>query len=550
MNAMLQEFHNTLIQGLRRSSIQKTSKWAEMYRIMGQPFPGNYSFVHHPWTREMHDCDAEIMIGQKAAQLGFTEVALNKTFKAIDIDGKSVLYILPAATPDAGDFSKSRFDPALEMSPHLSKIFTSVQNIGHKRAGNANLFIRGSHSRSQLKSVPAALLVFDEVDEMSQENISLGLERSSGQFDKQAVFISTPTISDFGINTLFKASSQKHFMFQCPHCSRHTELIFPDCLTIIGEDYSDIAVLNSHLKCKECKVKLDHETKSTWLADAHWVASYTNRISVGYYINQLYSMTLHPSDIAISYLKGLTNPDDAQQLYNSKLGDVYTAPGAQIKDSDIDSCTKDYISFETYPKNAICTLGVDVGTQLHYSIEQWFLKTSATATSDINLLATPKLLKFGTLEHFEDLDVLMKDFHILYAVVDVNPETRKATEFAQRFFGRVSLCEYSMGVNHRQLVEKDDCVIAVDRTSWLDLALSRFKNQTIALPQNTDLEYRNHIKALIRVTKLDKNGNPVARYIKSEKLADHFAHTRVYSEIAFPLAVKLAENKSITERVI
>jgi hypothetical protein len=186
---------------------------------------------------------------------------------------------------------------------------------------------------------------------------------------------------------------------------------------------------------------------------------------------------------------------------------------------------------------------------LHYSIEQWFLKTDGVGSTDINLLATPKLIKFGTLEHFEDLDTLMKSFNILYAVVDENPERRKAMEFAQRFFGRVSLCEYSNGISHRQLVEKD-IVVAVDRTSWMDLALGRVKSQLIAFPKNLSLEYKSHLKAPVRVTTFNKDGNPVARYVKPEKTADHFAHSRVYSEIALPLAVKLAENKSITNRVI
>jgi len=123
---------------------------------MGQPFPGPWSFKYHPWAKGMHDCTAEIMVGQKGAQLCYTEVGLNKSYYNIDVLGNSVLYVLPASTPDAADFSTSRFDPALELSPHLASLFSDVKNIGHKRAGSANLFIRGSRSRNQLKSIPVA----------------------------------------------------------------------------------------------------------------------------------------------------------------------------------------------------------------------------------------------------------------------------------------------------------------------------------------------------------------------------------------------------------
>ena len=103
-----------MISNINRRSVTSTSRWAQQYRVMGKPFPGQWGFTHHPWLKQMHDDLAEMIIGQKAAQMGYTEVALNKTFKAIDIDGESVLYVLPANTPDANDFSTARFDPALE----------------------------------------------------------------------------------------------------------------------------------------------------------------------------------------------------------------------------------------------------------------------------------------------------------------------------------------------------------------------------------------------------------------------------------------------------
>ena len=171
--------------GLRRATIKECSQWATSYRMMGEPFPGRWSFKHHPWLEQMHDDDSEIIVGQKAAQMGFTELGLNKTFFAIDVKGQSVLYVLPANTPDAGDFSTSRFDPALELSTHLQHLFSNVKNIGHKRAGNSSLFIRGSRSRSQLKSIPTARIILDEVDEMNQANVPLAFERSSGQTSKQ-----------------------------------------------------------------------------------------------------------------------------------------------------------------------------------------------------------------------------------------------------------------------------------------------------------------------------------------------------------------------------
>jgi len=174
-------------EGLRRKSVKTCSKWSESYRIMGTPLPGPFTFEWHPWCREMCDCDAEIMIGQKGAQLGFTEVALNKTFYNIDIHGHDVLYLLPATKPDAHDFSSNRFDPALELSPHLANLFSDVKNVGNKRAGQASLYVRGTRSRSQVKSIPAFLIIADELEEMNQENVAMIDERMAGQLNKQII---------------------------------------------------------------------------------------------------------------------------------------------------------------------------------------------------------------------------------------------------------------------------------------------------------------------------------------------------------------------------
>ena len=537
-----------VVSGLRRKTVTSVSRWAESYRMMGKPFPGPWEFTHHPWLKLMHDDTSEMQIGQKAAQMGYTEVALNKVFKAIDIDAESVLYVLPANTPDANDFSTARFDPALEMSDHLRNLFTDVKNIGHKRAGNANLYIRGSRSRSQLKSIPVAVVIVDEKDEMIQENVSMIFERMSGQLTKQAFQISTPTIDNFGINSDFRISSQNFYFFKCPSCSKYTHLIFPDCLVITADDILDNRIRDSHLICKECKNILDHKAKSQWLGfdNAKWVPTYTDRIIVGYHINQLYSMTVAPWEIASLYLKAASNPSDEQEFYNSKLGLPHIVEGARVTDQEIESCIGDFKKTTVPPSNALITMGVDVGKWLHYEIDQWFFKED-DLTQDINLLTIPKLLMEDKVLHFEELDRLMARYGIDFCVIDAHPEKRKALEFAQRHWGHVRLCYYGNNIGNTKQIHlhsDDEHTLTVDRTSWLDMSFSRFHSQNIRLPLDVSVEYKNHIKAPVRIYKKDQNGNPVGKYETGNE-PDHFAHSRNYAEIALPLAANLSMSYDI-----
>lgn len=544
----------TIASGLKRRSITQCSRWSTMYRVMGSPFPGPWSFLHHPWLKEMHDCMAPLMVGQKSAQMGFTEVALNKTFYFIDLKGWSVLYVLPSATPDASRFSTTRFDPALELSPHLNSLFSDVKNVSLKRAGSAALYVVGSRSRSQLKSVPTAFVVCDEVEEMDQKNIALIPERQSGQNETQMYMLSTPSIDGMGINKYFKDTTQDHFFFVCPHCMRWTELTFPDCLVITSDDPTSKAIMRSHLICKECKHPLDHRTKAQWLSvdNTEWVSQYPDKIARGFYINQLYSMVdkCHPFELAQKFLKSLSNPGDELEFWNSNMGLTYELENARVTQKQLNSCKKGYIKFDKPPNNKLITMGVDVGKRIHYEIDQWDFDGSVR-TSDLNLMAKAKLLQEGSVSSFNELDLLMNKYNIYYCVIDKNPDARMTYEFAQRWQGRVKRCEYNQGVRGSQINIKPDTAedaentISVDRTSWLDLALGRMQNGNIDLPSNLSLEYEKHMQTQVRTIRKDKLGNPVGIWVKNENDADHLAHARCYSEIALKLAASVARNEDI-----
>jgi hypothetical protein len=499
----------------------------------------------------MHDSDAELNVGQKSAQMGYTETVLNRTFYNIDVRGIDCLYILPAKTPDASDFSAARFDPALELSPHLAGIFSEVKNIGHKRAGTTNLYIRGSRSRAGLKSVPVGFIVLDELDEMTQENIPLALERTAGQVEKSVWMVSTATIDNFGINKYFQQSSQNHFQFKCPGCSRWTELTFPESIIITSDEADDIAVRNSHLICKECKVVLPHETKHIWLGAGKWVESYTQRDSQGWYINQLYSATVTPVALAKSYLRGLYDRADEQEFFNSKLGLPHIVDGARVTDTQLENCRGQHKNGEASTGSRLITMGIDVGRWLHYEIDEWVVPPNGTPGADLSIMSRCRVLKHGKVRDFEELDVLMYDYRVNYAVIDAQPERRKSTEFANRFYGHVRICWYPNGISGKALhLNDEEMSVSVDRTSWLDLSLGRFRRgiDAISLPIDFDQEYRSHAKALVRIYEKDQNGNPYGKYVKGND-EDHYAHARNYAEIALPLAASMMSNTDIRSPV-
>ena len=385
-----------VVGGLKRRSITSCARWAEMHRIMKPPFPGAWTFDHHPWLREPHDPRTRRSVFKKAAQVGLTETFLNRTFYNVDIRSLDTLYVLPSSIPDASDFSSSRFDAALTLSKHLSDLFGDTKNTGLKRAGATNVYIRGAKSRSQLKSVPVACLIFDEVDEMPEKNIALALERTSGQLEPEEWFASTPTIPNWGIDKLYNEGTAEQFFVKCPKCSRRVALTFPDCLEIATTDFRDPKIHDSFLKCPKCRKEMPHEAKIDWTNTGQWVASYPGRDVRSFGISQLYSHTVTPGAIATLYLKAQSSPEDEQELYNSKFGLAHTVAGARLTDENIDNCRQDYKNGKSLPMGGqLVTMGVDVGHPwVHYVILHWVFDRK-TRSNNPHIKARARLFMFG-----------------------------------------------------------------------------------------------------------------------------------------------------------
>ena len=80
-----------------------------------------------------------------------------------------MLHFQPLSTrSDVLEFSKSRVGPLIEDNPFLLKLIRDTDTAGLKRVGNAHLYFRGMQSPVGMKSTPADMVIFDELDEATQ----------------------------------------------------------------------------------------------------------------------------------------------------------------------------------------------------------------------------------------------------------------------------------------------------------------------------------------------------------------------------------------------
>jgi hypothetical protein len=542
-------FREAIAGGLKRKSVKTCSKWTQMYRVGGGELPGPWSFKWHPWSKEMHDCSSPFMAGMKSAQMAYTETLMNKTFFNMDIHNVNCLYVFPNKNPDASDFSASRFDPALELSPHIKMMFSDVKNIGHKRAGAANLWIRGSRSRVGLKSIDPTFVALDEVDEMDQDNIQLALRRTDGQMAPSIAAISTPTVPEFGIHKMYLNSSQERWMFECPNCRKVMQLEFPDCLVVIGDNLLDPRIKESHVICSLCKKMIKHEDKIKSSRETGiWVPTYPDITERrGFYVNQLSSLRKTPDRIAVTAIEAESNPAAEQELWNSIAGLPHVVAGGRVEDHHMDACFKTERRMnDPVPNFKVRTMGVDIGKWLHYEIAGWSIPKMGP---DLNAIARCEVIKVGKVEHFHELKQLMQEFQVQFAVLDKQPEERAVYDFCCQFWGRAKRCHYSRGVGTKKMVvspSDEDHLVSVSRTFWLDTSLGRVRAGNIIFPRDLPMEYRQHMKNVVKkYKKADENTDQdeTAIYVKTG--ADHFAHARNYNEMALPLAAALATNQNI-----
>ncbi len=542
MHQLQEVFSNLIKTGLDRKSATSPAKWATLYRVLGGENSGPWTFDKFPWLREMHNSKAPMNIGKKAAQMGFTETVLNLTFYRLDMLGQDCLYILPTAKPAASNFSSSRVDTAVYLSSHLTNLFSNIKNSQHKKAGSADLFIRGCRSRTDLKSDPINFLVFDELDEMDQGLVTLGELRCSGQENYQIWKISTPTVANKKIDLEYKHSTQEHFLFKCPSCSKQIELIFPDSIVMVGDHSRDPDCNKSYYICTECKATLPQAAKKDFIGKGYWYPFGDKNIDTrGFYIPQLYSFVRTPGDMTKAWLEGQIKPSAEQEFYNSRLGLPFVAEGTQISTKNILNCIKDYPSG---PQEGFITMGADIGrTKHHYAIIKWEIEAFG---SEVNMTSKPTVLKVGTAASYNELGALMYEYQVNMAVLDSQPEYQKTLEFCFKYSPNAKMCTYNTNRASNVLLKIPDPYIpniTVNRTLWIETALSRIINNTISLPRDTPDEFETQLQNIFKRYGEDQHGNEISWYENTDP--DHYAHALAYAEIALPLMAAHKTNKSI-----
>jgi len=490
-------------------------QWAESLLLDGQPF----CLEKHAYQRDFLKEDAHRQVYLKGAQIGATSAIMLKTLHGM-IGGRypqGSLYLFPSRN-DVLDFSRGRFNPLINDNTAVAQHIQDTDSQTIKRIGKAMLYLRGARATasiggmkrtsSQLKSIPVDRVVFDEVDEMSPDMIDLALERLSHSSVKEEVYLSTPTIPDYGVDRLFRQSDQRHWFIRCSKCGGETclELEFPDCL----EELQDRRVIRLCQRCKD---------KEIYPHEGRWVALYPDKAKdiVGWRISQLYSLFVEPGKI----LKLFRDPPQGNitEVYNSKLAQAHIEAENRLSYSEIINLCGDkpIVDKDIGP----CFLGADVGRLIHCVIG----KKHPNKAAQIDYI--------GSFPEWEYLNTLMRRFNVSRAVIDGLPETRLARSFAEAHKGKVFLCFYNEHQKGGYAWHDEKLTVQANRTESLDASHTELAGGKIILPGecSTLQEFARHCTNVARVLQRDPDTGS-SRYAYLQTGDDHYRHAFNYECMA------------------
>lgn len=401
------------------------------------------SLGHGPWTHvgrkyqlDILRCNAPKQCTKKGSQLGFSEMWILKTLHGIIYRRykKGSLYLFPT-TKTMESFSKTRFSPIIDANHCIGGYMsTDINDVYTKRIGNSHLYLRGAkatktiggkggkRSSDALKSIPVDRVVFDEVDEIARDMVQLARKRLGDSEVKEEMYLSTPSVPNYGIDSLYSSSDQKIWMIRCEKCGKYTclEMEFPECIHI-NSDGTGTRI------CRHCRdSKLDPD-------NGLWEAQFPNRSKdmVGWWISRLCAPRQDPGEI----IKDFNDPPngDLSEVYNSDLGMAYVAAENRLKKQDVFECCNADTVMATSSEGPCC-MGFDIGKEIHVLIGE---KPSAKRV---------RIIKIAVVKSENDVYDLAKRFNVKFAVCDKYPETRLARKMQEQMKPvRLYLCGYQEG---------------------------------------------------------------------------------------------------------
>jgi len=475
----------------------------------GEPVEFNQRY----FLLDLYTDNSKKIVIRKAAQVGVSTFAILKELHDAIYYKLNQIHTLPTRE-DVWKFVPDKVDGIVKSNPSI--VIDGKNEVEQKQIGRSFIFYKGTFMEKEAIMLTSDRNIYDEVDKSNSSVIRDYRSRLGASQIREEIYISTPTVPNFGIDALWDQSDQKHWRFQCPKCKTWQYMEWDKNIDFDNEVYI----------CQKCHQEITHNI----IKDGRWEARYPNREISGYWISQM----IAPWRSCKELIKEKEDSEDEEYFYNFVLGLPYLNPESKIPASLI---LKNLTDKKSDEKD--CVMGVDVGGKdLHIILG-----------NDQGIFRIEKIEDKPEKSKWQRLAELMEVYEVRFCVIDAEWDTNATYEFAKKFPDRVYLNWYRKDPKMIEIVRfldegkftdkpkdwNEEIKVLSDRNRIIDALIDDLKKGKFKfIFQAGDKQIQeliDHIQTMYIRTVTDKIGDEHREWVSTTG-KDHFVHALVYYKIA------------------
>lgn len=505
--------------------------------LRGKP----YSFKDHEF-QEVILADTAVEVNtQKCSQIGMSEATSRYGVALVNmIPDFTVITTFPFSG-DAASFARTRVDPFVSSSPYLREAVNPKMNSGEiKQFGeNGFLYYRGTNGRTQALSIPADMIISDEIDRSDPATLSQYTSRLTHSPYKMRRNFSTPTIPKYGIALKMETSMRKHNLCKCDHCATWFKPDYFEHVKIPGYDgplraintkgmLAKVRYLEAKLLCPHCGVEPDlapehreyvvENTQDKFEANGYYVSPFdAPRIITPSYLVFCGTEYVRYSEFENQNL-GITSEDATDALTLGHLNRAFCAQGVNLASSSVHA------------------MGVDMGLICYITVGR-------LSNEGQFLIVHRERCVLGSLE--VRMKALKREHRVIITVMDSQPyvsEVQRYQKTDKNLYGAVYSNSKKLESFEIKMFDGDESAgklpihtVQVNREKALDMLLGAFQADEVLISPISEEEdelFQKHLLDMRRVQIFDEYQEMTWTWVKSKLAQDHYHHSTLYLWIA------------------
>lgn len=508
--------------------------WAMVSNIKLQK--GLFSFEGREYQVEVMSDKSRRQCDMKGTQGGFSEMRMLRILHGMIFKRYpgGVLYMFPTGD-EVSEFSKSRFGPLIHANYNtIGKYLKNVpgsktDSTSLKQVRGSNLYMRGARlgqkiegdlsESSKMRAITVDAVVYDELDMMDTDVIGKANERMGDSTVGDEIYISNPTLPDYGIDLLFQESDQRYWFRQCK-CGHWTsaELSYPMCVQYYKTPMDGKL---GYVACEKCGKELG-------IAPGKWIPQrVVDYKDPQHIVGRRWSQLTNPKRDPGLILNMFNDPPNGNlaDIYRYKLGLPYVSAADKLQVSQILSCCGPNISPTSDP--GPCAMGVDIGQKKHVVIGKRIG------------LERYLILRATEVNTWNDIHDLALRYNVKMAVIDIRPYEDSARDFQSKEPYQIYLCQYDEFTTHGAKYDANSGLVKVNRTENLDATHRMFTTPGMITLPRLDPEVKEFARQMCNTAKREETnkvtGLTIYRYKATGDKNDHFRHAFGYFQLAAAL---------------